>query len=271
MVTDADVRSLLSQGSIELIGQLPGSSNGAHIVAVNGSQTIRAVYKPVALERPLWDFPESSLTEREYATSVVDELLGWDLVPPTVWRTGPIGPGICQLFIEQDDEPDPSNELFALFPGHTVEHGWLPVFTGENPQGEPVTFAHRDRAELRKIAALDVIINNADRKAGHILQSAIGGVGESPRSWSIDHGLTFHLEPKLRTVIWGFGGQPLPTEAVSELAEVVADPRQLRELLGPILSPEELAMLMTRLTSLVEHPVYPAPPNDRNPIPWPLV
>ena len=205
-------------------------------LSANGTQ-LRAIYKPQRGEAPLWDFPSGSLYWREYAAFLASEALGWHLVPATVIRAGPYGLGAMQLFI--DAQPD-ANYF---------------TFRDERP------------TDLMRFALFDALVNNADRKGGHCLMDHDG------RLWSIDHGLTFHADPKLRTVIWDYSGQAIPRRLRQDLAALhrnllhpVGDLKALLDLLAP----EERAALDRRLQRLLESSVFPVPGPGRN-IPWPPV
>lgn len=260
MATDADIRSSLTTGEIEIHGRLTASSNGALLVttSLNGVQT-DAVYKPVAHERPLWDFPENTLAKREVAARILDQQL-WNLVPETVWRTaGPLGPGMCQQWIDAQ-----AVEFVKIFPADAVDDGWLPVLQAQDSDGNPVVIAHPDSDELRKVVLFDELANNADRKAGHLLRdSAEVGV------LSVDHGLTFNVEPKLRTVLWGFAGQSVAPQLLDQIRRVAAD-EALLDQLRQLLNAREVELFVQRAESLIATPFFPLPPADRNPIPWPL-
>lgn len=241
---------VLQNGTIELEGLLPWSSNYAFLVQVcEGDAEVRAVYKPLRGERPLWDFPQGTLCHREQATYLVAEALGWHLIPPTVMREGQHGMGSVQLFIDHDPE----------------EH----YFTFE---GDPVL-----RPQLQQIALLDVIINNADRKAGHVLlQTAAAGdePGQAGRLWGIDHGICFHTDYKLRTVIWEFSGEGIAGELMSDLdnlqQKLNKDKSGLTRLLGRHLSQPEIAAIGRRLERLRIEGTFPDPGPGRH-YPWPPI
>jgi uncharacterized repeat protein (TIGR03843 family) len=229
-----DPLTLLGAGRIEVKGRLPWSSNGTFLVelCLAGTSGL-AVYKPVRGERPLWDYP-GGLFRREVAAYVVSEALGWGLVPETVSRDdGPLGPGSLQRFVDADF----SEHYFTLL---------------ERPE-------HHDA--LKAICTFDLLINNGDRKSGHCL------LGNDGRIWGIDHGLSFHADPKLRTVIWDFAGEPLPSACVEEVARLAADPPT--ELTG-LVDDEEIEALATRAASIVRNPVFPRVRSARA-YPWPLV
>lgn len=232
------ILQLLYEGEMELLGLLPWSTNYTFLASVRhaSGQTL-AVYKPQKGERPLWDFPRGTLCLREYAAFLVSEALGWMLVPPTVLREGPHGLGMVQLYI--DAEPD------------------------ENY----FTFRGKRRADLRRLAAFDVVVNNADRKGGHCL------LGKDGRLWAIDHGITFHAQHKLRTVIWDFAGQPLPSNLLRDLHALrlrLEPPDPLVVQLAELLLPEEMRALRRRVDVLLETRVFPKPGPGPN-VPWPPV
>ena len=216
---------LLTLGELEIEGQLVDASNLALLARLErGGVETRVMYKPVRGERPLWDFPSGTLANREAASYVVSAAGGWDVVPPTVLRDGPAGRGTVQLWIEgldgTDDEdvvvPRPEG-LVDLVPAGRVEPGWLPVFEAELHNGSPVVVAHADRPDLAAVAVLDIVINNADRKGSHLVLDRQGSL------WGFDHGLSFHEELKLRTVLWGWAGTPLPDVELSRLDALATD------------------------------------------------
>lgn len=195
------------------------------------------MYKPAAGARPLYDFDVDTLPARETATYLVSEALGWHLVPATTVRPdGPLGAGSVQVFVDHD------------------------------PAAHYFTLAAEREAEFKRVALFDILTNNADRKSGHCLLDLEG------RVWAIDNGLTFHVDPKVRTVIWDFAGEPIPTadrEAVARLLPSLADGR-LRRRLERLLSAEEVATLQHRAAGLARARTYPRPRSDWS-FPWPLV
>jgi len=227
--------SLLSAGEISVRGRLPWSSNGTFLVDLClGGETGRAVYKPLAGERPLWDYPRG-LYRREVAAYLVSDWLGWCLVPETVERDGPLGEGSVQRFVEARFE----EHYFTLL---------------ERPE-------HHDG--LKAVCAFDLLVNSGDRKSGHLLLDGDG------RIWGIDNGLCLHDEPRLRTVIWDFEGQPVPDhlmEGVARLALCAAPPPGL----AGLVSPPEWEALVARAAALVKRPVFP-PARSARAFPWPLV
>ena len=234
-----DVLDLLGRGEIEVLGLLPYSSNYTFLAKIgSGVDAAHAVYKPRRGERPLWDFPPGTLAAREVAAFVVSVASGWDLVPPTVLRAdAPLGEGSLQLFVEHD----PERHFFVM-------------------QDE-------QRYDFRVFAAFDAVINNADRKGGHVIEDAEG------RLWAVDHGVSFHVEPKLRTVIWDYAEQELGAEARGGLEKLQAsferDDGVAAKLQG-LLSPDEIDATKARVDALLEMNRFPVPETDR-PLPWPLI
>ncbi|MBW3556275.1 MAG: SCO1664 family protein [Actinobacteria bacterium] len=229
----AQTLSLLALGEIEIKGRMPWSSNGTFLVGLcRDEATADAVYKPLRGERPLWDFPRG-LYRREIAAYRLSEALGWGLVPQTVLRRqAPLGEGSLQVFVEADF----SHHYFTL-----LDHE-----------------EHHD--QLRRIAVFDLLANNADRKSGHCL------LGRSGHIWAIDHGVCFHSEPKLRTVIWDFVGEKLDEGLRSDVSRVAADPPALDDLLAPA----EVAALVRRASIVADLARFPDPGPER-PYPWPMV
>lgn len=228
------VLDLLRRGGIEVKGRMPWSSNGTFLVEVClEGQEGAAIYKPHRGERPLWDYP-SGLYRREVAVYEVSEALGWGLVPETVLRDdGPFGPGSLQRFV----------------PAHFEEHYFTML---ERPELHEA---------LRTICVFDLLVNNGDRKSGHCLR------GEDGRIWAIDHGLCLHEEPKLRTVIWDFAGQPVPLALLDDVVRLVDAPPPA---LGGLLEPGEVDALRARAATVLRRPVFPVVSSGRA-YPWPLV
>jgi hypothetical protein len=230
---------LLSSGDVEVLGLLPYSSNYVFLARVRNEETdALAVYKPRRGERPLWDFPRGTLAAREVAAFVVSEAAGWRKVPPTVLRSdAPLGVGSLQLFIEHD------------------------------PEQHYFTLAESRLPEFAAFAAFDVVINNADRKAGHVLCDADG------RLWAVDHGLCFHVETKLRTVIWHLATEELDEDVKAGLRRLI-DRLRDREGLGGeltrLLSTRESAATLARAEHLLAEGALPLPETDHH-LPWPLI
>ncbi|MGH9056483.1 MAG: SCO1664 family protein [Acidimicrobiales bacterium] len=226
--------SLLLEGEVGIQGRMPWSSNGTYLVTVGGAGAIPAIYKPGRAERPLWDFPDG-LFRREVAAYELAEALGWGFVPETVVRLdAPLGAGSLQRFVEADFE----QHYFTLVEDEAY------------------------RPALKRMGVFDYVANNADRKGGHCL------LGLDGRVWGIDHGLCFHEQPKLRTVIWDFAGEPIGDSDLADLARLAAS--GLPSALSALLHAGERRALETRITALLRHRRLPEPRTDR-PYPWPLV
>ncbi|MEU1606273.1 SCO1664 family protein [Micromonospora matsumotoense] len=258
---DAALR-LLCDGELELEGRLVDASNTTlrAILTLDG-QTARCVYKPVRGERPLWDFPDGTLAGREVSAYLVSRATGWDLVPPTVLRDGPLGPGSCQLWI---DEPDDAEPLVGFVPAEAVPPRWFPVAAARDDDGAAYALAHADDPRLARLAVLDAVLNNADRKGGHVL------VGAEDRIYGVDHGVCFHVEAKLRTVLWGWAGRQLPADAVQVLDTLAG---QLGGELGAELAEHltlgEVAEVGARVERLRDTGRFPLPPQEWPAMPWP--
>jgi uncharacterized repeat protein (TIGR03843 family) len=237
--SDPQILELLANANIVASRRLPIGSNDVFLVELeDGESKGLAIYKPRRGEAPLWDFASGSLYRREIASYLLSRFLSWPDIPPTVVRDGPLGVGALQCFVS--------------------------TIAGQH------YFSFRDErsSELRAIAVFDLLTNNADRKAGHCLLGVDGQV------WAIDHGLTFHEEPKLRTVIWDFVGEPLPDGAKASLTRLrdalATDAAELAELRS-WLEPGEVEALVKRCESLLERGVFPEPPAGRRSVPWPMV
>lgn len=245
-------------GGLTLHGRVLPASNATFVGEIDG---VRVVYKPVAGERPLWDFPDGTLAGREVASYAVSEALGWDIVPPTILGDGPHGPGMVQLWRDEDDDQAPVDIVGQA----QLSEGFRHVFDGLDAHDQPVSLVHEDSPALRRMALFDVVINNADRKGGHVLPM-VGG-----HRYGVDHGLTFHVEQKLRTVLWGWAGEPLTEPEVEGLAGLAeALDGDLREELCGLVSDEEVATASRRLDRLLGRGRFPSPPTSSYPvIPWP--
>ena len=231
---------ILEKGEISITGEFLWGSNYTFAVEINlGDQRIQGVYKPTRGERPLWDFPRATLAHREVAAYLVSESLGWSFVPPTTFRRdGPIGPGSLQVHIEHD------------------------------PEYNYFSFSKADVQRLRPVVVFDYLINNADRKGSHILIDPAG------KLWLIDHGISFHQEQKLRTVIWDFAGETLPDQLCSDLVnfqQQLQEGSRFREKLGQYLVAQEIEALRKRNQFLISSRTFPNPHPNRRPYPWPPV
>jgi uncharacterized repeat protein (TIGR03843 family) len=263
-VAPADtVRQLLEHGGLELQGRIMPASNATYLAeAVLDDVRLPCVYKPVAGERPLWDFPHGTLAGREVAAYVVSEALGWHVVPLTLLRDGPHGSGMVQVWCE----PDPVVEAVDLCAAGQVPPGFRHVLDASDGEGHPVSLVHEDSVALRRMAVFDVLVNNADRKGGHVLAMTDG------HRYGVDHGVSFHVENKLRTVLWGWAEEPLEAddrEAVSELAARVRDDRRLRGALARLISAREVQALESRTLRLLRRGRMPSPSGSWPSIPWP--
>ena len=276
-----DAVRALELGHLELRAQIQTGNNAVFVADVvpaspstasetgqsgnsGAGKTLRCIYKPIRGERPLWDFPDQPLAPREVAAYAIDRALGWGLVPPTVLRDGPLGPGSCQLWIPHTDVPP----LFDVLPASDVSAGWKAIATArvnDDGQEREVVLAHADDERLARLAVFDAVINNSDRKAGHLLVDTGGGL------WAIDHGVSFHVEPKLRTVLWGWSGDRLPAETVSALDRLrLALDGELGGRLAEYLNPAEMVALLGRVDGLLSAGDYPAPAPGWPPLPYPL-
>ncbi|MGW3241304.1 SCO1664 family protein [Streptomyces sp. NPDC001070] len=257
---------LLARGELTVRGRLRDASNAVLYCAIEfeGARA-HCVYKPVAGERPLWDFPDGTLAQREVAAYLVSEATGWGLVPPTVLRDGPYGEGMVQLWIESPE--DGGEGLLALVEGDEPGDGWKAVGFAEVGEGRTALLVHADDTRLRQLAVLDAVINNADRKGGHLLPAADGHL------YAIDHGVTFNTENKLRTLLWGWAGEPLTDEAVEVLGKLSAELADggLGARLAELITAGELDALRARVAALLRTGRHPEPSGEWPAIPWPPI
>jgi uncharacterized repeat protein (TIGR03843 family) len=252
-------------GELEVLGRVTDSSNLAVVASISSVPGGHVIYKPVRGERPLWDFPDGTLAGREVAAHVVSELGGWDVVPPTVLRDGPLGPGSVQLWIGDPFDPVPDDVVVDLVPEGRAPQGWRSVFDGETPGGSSVTVVHSGAEDVRSLAVLDAALNNSDRKGSHCLRDRDG------RLWAIDHGVTFSPTPKLRTVLWGWAGEPLTdadTERLRRLRRALADDASRDRLLA-LLPEADVDALTRRVTRLLDRGIHPHPSPGWPSVPWP--
>lgn len=233
MVTDANLE-LLKTGVITVTGRLVDASNATLFASIESDKAQgQCIYKPIAGERPLWDFPDGQLAHREYAAFLISEFLSLHIVPPTVLRDGPFGIGMVQLWIDIDEEIDLAQ-----------------YFSQDDPQ-------------LRRMALFDAIINNTDRKIGHLLPDKSGLL------FGCDHGVTFHSEYKLRTVLWQWAGEPLLDSEIEILQKAIYEFAQIEDALNDYLTKDELVALEIRIRQLLESGTFPLPNPDWPSIPWP--
>jgi len=263
-LAESDALALLTRGRIDIEGRLVDASNTTLRAEITlDGLTRRCVYKPVRGERPLWDFPDGTLAGREVSAFLVSQATGWDLVPPTILRDGPLGPGALQLWI---DEPDDAESLIGFVPAYDVPPGWLAVANARDEDGDAYALAHADDPRLARLAVFDAVINNADRKGGHVLYPSTGSIH------GVDHGVSFHVENKLRTVLWGWTGKSLAAES-TEVLRGLCD--RLDGVLGAALEEHltvsEVQHIRLRAKRLLRAGRYPKPPQDWPAIPWPPV
>ena len=226
-----DKHHVITEGELDVEGRFVDASNATLLaVARLSSQEVKVIYKPVAGERPLWDFPDGNLAQRERAAYLLSEALELHIVPFTILREGPFGVGSVQEWIEMDEEFD------------------------------VVAFASADTQELRKMVLLDAIINNTDRKYGHILVDSHGSV------FGCDHGVTFHSDPKLRTVLWQWAGDEFTTEEISVLKKSI---EIAESILSDLITKEEIQALLQRSSEMIESGRFPYPSEEWPAIPWP--
>jgi uncharacterized repeat protein (TIGR03843 family) len=249
----------LVTGELTLTGRIRTASNATFLGRIGD---VVVVYKPIAGESPLWDFPDVTLAHREVAAYRVSEALSWGVVPRTWLRDGPVGVGMVQLWQEQD--PDHSAvDLVAT--DDVPEEGWKHVLEGKDEKGLLVTLIHEDSPALRRMAVFDVVVNNADRKGDHILALTDG------HRHGVDHGLTFHRDHKLRTVLWGWIGDTLTAEELDGIDRVSEGLRgDLGKDLAELLTAEEIASLAARCSALRAAGRFPAPSGEMSAVPWPL-
>ncbi|MFD7861184.1 SCO1664 family protein [Streptomyces sp. NPDC059783] len=259
--------ALLGEGRLTVLGRVRGASNAVLYcsVALDGEEAT-CVYKPVAGEQPLWDFPDGTLAQREVAAYEISEATGWGLVPPTVLREGPYGQGMCQLWIEPAPQEDDAPGLLALVEDEEPGPGWKAVVRAEVGEGRTALLVHADDDRLRRLAVFDAVINNGDRKGGHLLPAPDG------RLYGIDHGVSFHTEDKLRTLLWGWAGEPLTaeaTEVLDRLAGRLEPGKPLVTRLAELVTPAETEALRARVAALRASGLHRVPSGEWPSIPWP--
>lgn len=249
----------LVTGELTLTGRITTASNATFFGSIGDTAV---VYKPIAGEKPLWDFPDGCLAHREVAAYLVSETFGWNIVPRTWLRDGPFGEGMVQLWQETDPDQNPV-DLIAL--DELPETGWKQVLEGQDELGQTVALVHEDTPPLRRMAVFDVVVNNADRKGDHILATIDG------HRHGVDHGLTFHSDHKLRTVLWGWLGEALSAEeleGIDRVSDALHD--ELGRELADLLTPEEVASLAARCARFRSAGSFPAPSGRMSAVPWPL-
>jgi uncharacterized repeat protein (TIGR03843 family) len=263
-LSDEDALDVLDHGVLELEGRLIDASNATlRAVITHCGVEARCVYKPIAGERPLWDFPDGTLAGRELSAYRLSEASGWGIVPPTVLRDGPLGPGMVQLWIDEDRQDD-ETQLLGFVPVRKVPAGWHRIISARDDRGRPYVLAHADDPRLLRMAVFDAVANNADRKGGHVIPTVDSHV------YGVDHGICFHTDNKLRTVLWGWSGTTLPAEAIEVLEKLrAAIGAGLGASLADHLTVREIETVGRRIERLLAHRQFPEPPDDYHAIPWP--
>ncbi len=262
----------LASADLTIVGRISTASNVALLCELDtppDASPIAVIYKPIRGERPLWDYPHGTLAEREVAAYEVSRAGGWDCIPPTVLRDGPLGPGSVQLWI---GDPQAANggltDVVDLIPAGTQRRGWVGVVEGELPDGRAVEVAHEDAPDVRAMAVLDAVLNNSDRKGSHCARDAHG------RLWGFDHAVSFSAEPKLRTVLWGWAGMPLTPADIARLDRLGAaltTEHRLRETLDELLPAADVEALIARVERLRSTKRHPVPSPGWPSIPWPAL
>ncbi|MGO1285720.1 MAG: SCO1664 family protein [Brachybacterium sp.] len=244
---------------LTLTGRITTASNATFLGSIG---EVAVVYKPIAGESPLWDFPQGTLAHREVAAYLVSQVLGWGVVPRTWLREGPLGEGMVQLW----QEHDPTQNVVDLIAADQVpESGWKHVLEGLDEDGRTIALVHEDSPALRRMAVFDAIVNNADRKGDHILSLTDG------HRHGVDHGLTFHRDHKLRTVLWGWRGDALAADEEDGVDRVLEGlGGELGRDLADLLSPEEITSLASRCDRLRQAGRFPGPSGVMPAVPWPL-
>lgn len=238
---------------LKVLGQLANASNATLLVERSGHKYI---YKPKSGERELWDFPTGTLYQRERAAYVMSEIFTWDFVPETQIIEGPYGIGSLQ------DWHDSEITEVDIFLPQEIPSDWLKIFSGIDEHGQQVVLAHAQNQQLARICLFDAVINNADRKAGHLLTDSVGKI------WAVDHGVTFNEEPKLRTVLWGWIGEPIPEALMTDLEKGLHSVKDSE--LVELLNESEFSQLINRIEDLIAQGVFPTPNPGWPAVPWPV-
>jgi uncharacterized repeat protein (TIGR03843 family) len=253
----------LLEEPLVVLGRILPASNHTFLARL-GDEGVQCVYKPSSGERPLWDFTDGTLAAREYAAWVVSRHLGWDVVPPTVLRDGPAGPGMVQLWMESEEAAPGCPDPVDILPEGPVPDGFLHVLDATGGRDEPVMLVHEDSVPLRRMAVFDLMTNNTDRKGGHVLPMPGG------HRYGVDHGVCFHVDDKLRTVLWGWAGQRFSQPEREGLESVLEGLfGELREELEELLTVREVDALARRCQRLLRIGTFPVPSGGWPSIPWP--
>lgn len=256
-----DKLDLLLNGEIEIEGLIPDSSNGALKVLVsNSKQTVEAIIKPEVSIRPLWDFPDLDLNNREYATYLLDRELNLNYVPDTVMRNVEgIGKSLIQEWVTESD-----NDLIIVKSPEDIPEEYLKVLQGYDELNKLITLAHKNNRDLRNLCLFDLVINNADRKGGHLLMDSAN------KMWAIDHGVSWHFESKIRTVLWGWIDETFNDQDIALLnnAKKVIQTWKDEEFI--YLSEEEIEQAIKRVDGLLKENTFPQPGDQWPAVPWPI-
>lgn len=252
---------LLLSGEIEIEGLIPDSSNGAlKVLVCNSEQNIHAIIKPEVSIRPLWDFPDIDLNNREYATYLLDRALGLHYVPETVMRNVKgIGNSLIQEWVEESD-----NDLIIVKSPEDIPKDYLKVLQGYDELNKLITLAHKDDRDLRNLCLFDLVINNADRKGGHLLLDA------DNKMWAIDHGVSWHQESKIRSVLWGWIDVAFNDEDITLLENAKNVLQTWKEQDFEYLSEIEIEQAIKRVNELLEINAFPQPGDQWPAVPWPI-
>jgi uncharacterized repeat protein (TIGR03843 family) len=254
-----NTRDALNTAELEVTGRITTASNATFLGSIGG---VTVVYKPVEGEKPLWDFPDGNLASREAAAFLVSEAFGWRVVPRTWLRDGPLGWGMVQLW----QDADPAQDAVDLVSMDALPEGsWCKVLEGSDENDRPVALIHEDSSALRRMAVFDIVVNNADRKGDHVLAMPDG------HRHGVDHGLTFHAQHKLRTVLWGWLGDKLNDDERDGVRRVRSSlDGQLGDALAELITADELEALADRCDRLLAEDRFPGPSGEMPAVPWPL-
>ena len=262
---EGEVLAALERAPLTVEGRILVSSNAALLVSLPIGDVVRqAIYKPISRERPLWDYPDGTLAGRERAAYVVSRLGGWGVVPPTVLRAeAPLGPGSVQLWVDGDHR-----SVVDICAPDAVPDRWHAVIEGTDGQGAAVVLAHSSGPATRRVAVLDLVLNTSDRKGSHLIRDA----DDRLHVWGVDHGVSLGVDPKVRTVLWGFVGEPFTEDDLSPVRAVRAVlGRQESDELGRHLTRDEVTALAGRVDALLAAPRFPGPSEDWPAVPWPAL
>ncbi|OAT67270.1 phosphatidylinositol kinase [Mycobacteroides immunogenum] len=260
-----EARAAIRDSELTVIGRIRSASNATFLCEAQSASGdgVHCVYKPVRGEQPLWDFPDGTLAGREVATYLISAELGWNVVPYTVFRDGPAGFGMVQQWIHEPELAEGIPDLVDICLPEALPPGYLPILRALDADGAEIVLVHADNPLLRRMAVFDTLVNNADRKGGHILRDADGGV------FGVDHGICLHTHDKLRTVLWGWAGKPVESALLDDVAGLEQSlGGEFGATLAAHITTDEVAALRQRAAMMLDAPVMPVPDSNR-PIPWP--